>query len=176
MAIDITPALLARFWAKVDKSGDCWLWTGSKRTGYGQIGIGGRAGRPMPAHRVSYEIAYGAIPEGLFVCHKCDVRAYVNPAHLFLGTNSDNLKDSVAKGHYMADGRNPVWTHPEKHAHGQGHANAKLTDEQVIEIRRAYACKEANQRQLAERFGVGQQLVSDIVRGKRWKHLVTPPE
>lgn len=85
-----------RFWQSVDKSGECWLWTAAKwKNGYGLIH---NKGRGFGAHRVSYELANGPIPEGMFVCHRCDVRHCVNPAHLFLGTNTDNVRDMWSKG------------------------------------------------------------------------------
>lgn len=89
-----------RFWPKVkiSESGKCWEWQASRlRSGYGMIGSGGR-GRPLLAHRVAWEIANGAIPEGMVVCHKCDNPACCNPAHLFVGAQSDNVRDMISKG------------------------------------------------------------------------------
>lgn len=85
-----------RFWNYVDKTDTCWLWRGSKHSGYGVINVPGR-GRPR-AHRLSYEMAIGPIPDGLLVCHTCDIRECVRPEHLFLGTAKDNTADCIAKG------------------------------------------------------------------------------
>jgi hypothetical protein len=86
-----------RFWAKVNKTPTCWLWTASTRKGrgkYGQINLNGM----QRAHRVSWQLAYGPIPNGLHVLHKCDVPACVRPGHLFLGTHRDNMDDARQKG------------------------------------------------------------------------------
>lgn len=87
---------LMRFWQRVDKSGDCWLWMGARdRDGYGQFSIGPKQSK---AHRFAYEIEYGPLPAGRLVCHTCDNPPCVRYHHLFLGTNEDNLKDMARKG------------------------------------------------------------------------------
>lgn len=87
--------LATRFWAKVEKGDGCWNWTAANVRGYGRISINNRMFR---AHRVSYEMHRGPIPEGLEICHRCDNPRCVRPDHLFVGTRSDNIRDRVAKG------------------------------------------------------------------------------
>jgi len=150
-----------RFWAKVDKSGECWNWTGYFDTsGYGQISMSGNA---VLAHRYSYIIHHPLTinlrehPE-ICVCHKCDNRKCVNPAHLFLGSVTDNNRDREAKGR----GNQPK---------GEKQPASKLTEQQVREIRIKYANGGLNQRQLALEYGVHFGTISKIILRKNWKHI-----
>jgi hypothetical protein len=139
-----------RFWAYVDVSGDCWEWQGARGSkGYGAFQL---RTRQETAHRVAWRLHFGPIPEGLFVCHSCDNPPCVNPAHLFLGTPADNAADREVKGR-------------RKSLVGERHQNAKLTWADVCEVRRLYA-DGLLQRQIAERFGVTQPLVSMILSGR----------
>lgn len=86
-----------RFWQRVERGPNCWLWSGgTNERGYGKISDDNR--RPAYAHRISWEMTNGPIPEGLYVCHHCDNPRCVNPSHLFLGTQKDNLRDMSTKG------------------------------------------------------------------------------
>jgi hypothetical protein len=107
---------IERFWDKVQKTESCWLWTAYlKRNGYGQFFP--RRGHPVYAHRYSYELARGAIPDGLLVLHACDNPRCVNPNHLSLGTQKENLADMRRKGRHPG-----TWAGREKATHcRQGH-------------------------------------------------------
>lgn len=144
-----------RFWAKVDRSGTCWLWRGKlTRYGYGLFCL--QRDHPVATHRYSYEQHSGSIPIGLLVCHTCDVRNCVNPDHLFLGTHRDNTLDCVAKGRF---------------ADGERNGHAKLTEAQVREIRRRHAAGGVRQKDIALNFGVSRALIGLIVTHKSWTHL-----
>jgi HNH endonuclease len=132
----------------------CWVWTGCKATGYGQIKVDGKM---RYAHRISFERTFGAIPEGMLVLHKCDNPACVNPGHLFLGDHTANMRDKVAKNRQA---RQP----------GSKNPSAKLTEDDVRIIRSELA-EGMMQRTLAERFGVTPSAVSLIARGKKWGHV-----
>lgn len=141
-----------RFWSRVDKTGLCWIWRGAKfNHGYGKVVRGGKF---RLAHRVAYELERGPIPDGLFACHRCDVRICVNPEHMFLGTPQDNMTDMVKKGR---SGRLP----------GQLNGRAKLTPEQVAEIRRRH--RHGLGSALAREYGVAPTQLREIVHGESWR-------
>src|ERR1700722_1599308 len=91
--------LAERFWSKVQKSEGCWLWIGCRhRQGYGKLHTGGKIGKVVPAHRISWGVNFGPISDGLWVLHKCDNPPCVRPDHLFLGDRKDNMVDCAQKG------------------------------------------------------------------------------
>jgi hypothetical protein len=150
----------ARFWSKVDKSGECWVWTAFiGKNGYGQFS---HESERTYAHRFSYVSAYGPIPPGLCVCHHCDNRACVRPDHFFLGTRADNLADMRRKGR----GSVP----PRSDRRGERVPGSKLTAKDVLEIRRLAAAG-VKQVRLAETFGIAFGTVSGIVRRRTWRHI-----
>lgn len=151
----------------IDADTGCWDWMGCRFvSGYGQI-INNR--KKLLTHRVSYEQHRGPIPAGMCVCHTCDNRACINPKHLFLGTNAENVADKVAKGR-QAVGAKITANRRNTGARGTESGNAKLTDADVISIR---AANGVLQRELAARYGVDQSQISNIRAGKRWPHLVS---
>lgn len=159
-----------RFWKYVDRSGECWTWRGSvngKRGGYGKFQA---AGKTLAAHRVAFAIFYGD-PGELDVLHQCDNPPCCNPSHLFLGTHQDNMADRNTKGRQARGDRSGSRLHPETHRkeHKAPHIGrcTKLTGDQVIEIRALYDAGGITQQQIATRYGVVQQTVGHIIRGRR---------
>lgn len=149
------------FWNNVDRSGgsdSCWLWTRKpSRDGYGVFWYQGNRSR---SHRVAWELAHGPIPHGMDVLHNCpggDNPLCVNPAHLWLGTRSENNHDRASKGR-SADTK------------GERHNGAKLTSAEVLAIRAHYADGSAVS-ELATRYGIDKSTVYYIVQRKLWKHL-----
>lgn len=151
----------AAFWRKVRRGAGCWEFHGGRsRTGYGYFGNG--PGRTILAHRYAWTITHGPIPEGMHVCHHCDNPPCVRPDHLFLETPTGNHADKVAKGR-QAKGA-PVTNR------GEDAGLAKLTNEQVREIRRL-ADGGALQGAIAAHYGITQGTVSKIVLRKTWTHI-----
>lgn len=147
-----------RFWAKVQRKSQemCWEWVGHRHyKGYGMFkGMGGKLEK---AHRVSYEMRHGRVPGDMHVLHRCDNPPCVNPDHLWAGTNAENVADREAKGR---GGR----------LQGSLHWAAKLTEEQVIMMRRLHA-EGAKQKDIVARFGVDKSRVSAIINRKIWRHI-----
>lgn len=159
------PPAKDRFWANVKKgkANDCWLWIKllDKKMGYGRTKIGGKA---QGSHRKAFEFAVGKIPKGLCVCHKCDNPPCCNPNHLFLGTHKDNMQDAARKGRFKWNGIIPGLK-------GEKSPMAKLTEVEVVEIKKMSGTQKFTQTFLAQKYGVGQDEISRIVNGKRWAHI-----
>lgn len=141
----------------------CWIFMGAiNEAGYGIVGTGGRGKTNDRAHRITYRHFCGDIPEGMFVCHTCDVPSCCNPDHLFLGTNQDNVNDMVKKGRNSPPPRNP-------HVVGSVHPRAKFTEEQVKLMRAEHAAGKTMYR-LAKEHGVCQSTMQRIIHGQRYKN------
>lgn len=141
-----------RFWQKVDKGPGCWIWTGaSNRLGYGSV-----RRRPLvySAHRLSYELTYGLIRDGLWVLHRCDNPPCVRPDHLFLGTQRENNEDCARK----------------QRGRRIGTPTSKLTESDVLQVRSLYE-DGLTQRQIAETFGVTQVTISNVIRGRTYAYV-----
>lgn len=149
-----------KFWKNVNKSGDCWIWTGYKDyDGYGRIELNYRN---LGAHRVSWELDRGKkIPQGMLICHHCDNPSCVNPKHLFSGTHKDNAKDAVAKGKMR----------------GESMFTSRLKENDVLKIRKEYkkagghGSRTLLARRLSKEFGVHYTTIINAATGSTWKHL-----
>jgi hypothetical protein len=144
-------AILSKlFWDKLQqaKPSECWLWKGTiASNGYGKLHFNGRQ---LQAHRVSYYLHHGAIPEQLLVLHRCDVRLCCNPAHLWTGSHRDNTRDCVDKGRW-----NP---------------RRKLTESDVLRIRHL-SLGGLTSSEIAERFMIGSSCIRNILAGITWKKV-----
>lgn len=138
----------------------CWLWTASwHHLGYGAVGRHPDHGQ-VKAHRLSWVAFNGTIPDGLKVCHKCDVRCCVNPDHLFLGTQADNVADMFAKGRNRSSPR-----------YGEENPMAVLTENKAREILRTYAGGVNNQRELCRMYNVTPMTMNRLVRRISWRTI-----
>lgn len=144
--------LFKRFWSKVNKTEGCWNWTASKnKRGYGYFAM--PKNKHIRAHRLSWMMANGEIPNGLFVCHKCDNPPCCNPSHLFLGTSQDNINDRNRK---------------DRQARPSGESNpfSKLTRKEVEEIRSLYPSM--THAAIAKKYNVSRSTIGLIILKKSW--------
>lgn len=141
---------------KFDRVTSCWNWIGNLAAGYGRIQLPNAksGGKGVGAHRVSYRVFVGQIPNGFFVCHRCDNPRCINPKHLFLGTPKDNTQDCIRKG------RKAV-------CRGEQVTISKLTEDQVRRIKQS----SLTQPELASQYGVNQSSISRILSGDNWRHV-----
>lgn len=145
-----------RFWSKVNKTADCWLWTGKQNDhGYGIFTISSQQYR---AHRVVWEVINGPIPGGKLVRHMCDQRMCVNPAHLVLGTAQDNAADAARRSRI-------------NRKRGSGTASAKLAEDQVAWARHEWRSGRMTKAALARRFSVSNTTMDQALRRVTWKHV-----
>lgn len=161
-----------RFWSNVDRSGECWLYVPGPSRTYGLFCPGHQ--RKVGAHRFSYELAYGPIPEGMKVCHNCpggDNPRCVNPAHLWLGTTADNNRDMHQKGRHRSGDTHPSRLRPETRPRGETHSLARLDADKVRAIRRLHA-DGAKGTDLAARYGVSPSTIWLVVHRKKWVHVL----
>ena len=151
--MEIDQKLIARFFSKVEKTEGCWLWTSYRnKMGYGKFTIGRKI---YYSHRISWEIENGDIPRRTSVCHHCDNTSCVNPNHLFIGTQSDNLKDSSMKG---------------RTSRGQHRPLSKITDEVASKIRSEHAFG-ALQIHLCDKYHLSKTTIHNLVNRKTYKHI-----
>ena len=143
-----------KFWAKVRKTRTCWLWVGWMNKGYGLVH---RNGKDHLVHRYSWRLAYGPIPKGKYVCHHCDVKNCVRPIHLFLGTQTDNMRDMWRKGR----GHD---------VRGSKTGTAKL-HERDIPVIKALRANKITFPAIAKRFNVSVGAIETVMYGKAWRHV-----
>ena len=150
--------LADRFYSRseFDPNGGCWLWAGAmpNSTGYGTISYNSQT---ISAHRLTWEIHRGPIPKGMHICHRCDVRACVNPDHLFLGTSADNMHDMVQKGR-------------SRHLFGEASPSCKLRAVDIPAILDRLHGGESC-RKIGDDYGVTECAINAIRRGKSWRHI-----
>lgn len=146
----------------------CWVWTGASTGRYGIIMQPRPHRKALMAHRVSYELHHGAIPEGMNVCHRCDVPLCVNPGHLFLGTQNDNVQDMITKSRKVIS---PLAGRHGNQAKGSKNGQAKLLEYQINNIRTYFKTGFFSKAELARTFKISESQIARIVQSQSWRHL-----
>lgn len=147
----------------------CWLWMGKPNgAGYGRITI---QYQEMRAHRWSWNLHRGFIPDDICVLHKCDTRSCVNPDHLFLGTREENQYDMARKGRAASGDRSGQRKYPERSPRGESHGLSKLTVQEVREIRGLATNSRLTYTAIGEMFQVSRTAIGHIVYRRRWSHV-----
>ena len=159
-----------RFWRMVEWSADgCWLWRGTRgELGYGRFRLSVPVRRSINASRMAWILVHGPIPSDLYVCHRCDNPTCVNPAHLFLGTQYDNMRDASRKGR-LIDGHRRAAAKTRGRYAGERNPQARLTRALVDEIRHRVLIGHESHSAVAASVGVCRQHVSSIVAGQVWR-------
>ena len=157
---------MSDFWSRVERAEDCWTWTGPRfPSGYGRTRIGQLQ---TTAHRVAWMLTNGPIPSGMVVMHTCDNPPCVRPAHLTLGSYRDNARDMVEKRRAFPQ------NHPDRMARGERSGRARLTEQQVEEIRARLTAGESRS-SIARGYGVRPQTISNIALGYTWGTFESMP-
>lgn len=146
---------------EIDEETGCWEWTGTQHShGYGQLTIDYKT---TGAHRFSYKLHNGEIPEGAFICHKCHNPPCVNPDHLYAGDAKSNARDSIDNGDWDA----PI---------GERQGQSNLTDEDALEIRERYANEDITYADIQGEYGISAPALSNLINGNTWKHVGGPTD
>lgn len=158
-----------RFWKKVNKGTDneCWVWNARKNhDGYGEFWYNNHT---VKAHRMSWLLHNGLIPDDKCILHRCDNPPCVNPKHLWIGSLKDNTRDMISKSrqNFVGDFRHL----PRNDYHGEDRSNAKLNDEKVMLMRRLHKKSGLSTRKLAKMFSIGKSVAWSVIAQSRWKHI-----
>lgn len=178
--LTLTPQHITRFWYYVDRSDEgCWEWTGSrlKRRNTRTYGVVSFNGKSYSVHRIAWLLCNGEVPDGMYVCHRCDNPGCVRPDHLFIGTPKDNHDDMKQKGRAPRGEMSGRVKHPDRWDRGlkgEAHPNAKLTEKDVHHIRRRFqqiTPYRSNSGEIAKDYGVSSSIIRNIGLLKTWTHV-----
>lgn len=161
-SITLSERDIARFWSKVEigNPDECWEWkAGNNGRGYGKFYVGGDGNPQRYAHRISWSLANGDIPEGLILCHKCDNPKCINPDHLFLGTQAENMQDASKKGRCKPS-----------MAHGNSSGHNKIDEKDIPDVKKMIA-EGVSLKTIADIYGVSKQSIFHIKTGRNWSWI-----